>query len=240
MKSHHSLVFFFLTETRNACRRHVRSVGRIRFRRADENRKPSPGVVSARVKQVVEILARTYACGRRKEKGRPAEGLPRSSWSPREDSKGERRAPREPSRESRATEIRRVSSPFGNTLRDCESIVRNHPRSGLTWSYCDETSAVPAEGSRGSPETSILTLGIRRDPAHPWAKFCPFRWPGTKSRRYIDDFFLRAREGEREGEGQRRAGSRDAGSREGCGKKDAEESALAQFPIVAAWSANTN
>lgn len=65
-----------------------------------------------------------------------------------------------------------------------------------------------------------MTLGIRRDPAHPWAKFCPFRWPGTKSRRYIDDFFLRTREGEREGERgsveqevETREAAKDAGKR---------------------------
>lgn len=63
-----------------------------------------------------------------------------------------------------------------------------------------------------------MTLGIRRDPAHLWAKFCPFRWPGTKSRRYIDDFFLRTREEERKARGseqkvEMREAAKDAGKR---------------------------
>lgn len=225
----------------------------MRFRRVDPF--PSSGQKSKaitgrsiRARIVVEILARTYACGRRKEKGRLAEGLPHSSQSPREDSKGERRAPREPSpvpgpatlrARARTTEIRRVSSPFGNTLRDCESIVRSHPRSGLTWSYCDETSTVPPKEARGSPETSILTLGIRRDPAHLWAKFCPFRWPGTKSRRYIDDFFLRTRERVRKTRSSEQKVEMWEAAKD-ASKKDVEESALTQFPIVVTLSANAN
>lgn len=50
-------------------------------------------------------------------------------------------------------------------------------------------------------------------------------------------FSVRGRKRERRRAASR---SRDAGSREGCGKKDVEESALAQFPIVAAWSTNAN
>lgn len=139
----------------------------------------------------------------KKRKG--ARGGPPLLFFPREDSKGPSARPSRtlacPSPRAtlrsvalRATKIRRVSSSFGNTLHDCESIVRSHPRFGLTRERCDETFTVPPRRKQGSPETSILTLGIRRDPAHPWVKFCPFRWPGTKSRRYIDDFFLRTRE----------------------------------------------
>lgn len=89
-----------------------------------------------------------------------------------------------------------------------------------------------------------MTLGIRRDPAHPWAKFCPFRWPGTKSRRYIDDFFLRARasgrmrarERKRQGRGKAKGALQAAKERrkEEKGRKDeredAEESELRATP----------
>lgn len=87
-----------------------------------------------------------------------------------------------------------------------------------------------------------MTLGIRRDPAHPWAKFCPFRWPGTKSRRYIDDFFLRARASgrtrarEKETAGERRRARYKPRRREerkkkdGRTREDAEESELARNP----------
>lgn len=69
--------------------------------------------------------------------------------------------PRDPPRaRARATEIRRVSSPFGNTLRDCESIVRSHPRSGLTWSYCDETSSVPPKEAGGLRRLPFWLWGL--------------------------------------------------------------------------------
>lgn len=99
-----------------------------------------------------------------------------------------------------------------------------------------------------------MTLGIRRDPAHPWAKFCPFRWPGTKSRRYIDDFFLRG-EGEWENESERerdRAGERRRARYEAAKERRKEEKGRkdergrrrkrtrAQPPIVAERSANVD
>lgn len=84
-----------------------------------------------------------------------------------------------------------------------------------------------------------MTLGIRRDPAHLWAKFCPFRWPGTKSRRYIDDFFLRTRERVRKTRGSEQKVEMWEAAKD-ASKKDVEESALTRLPIVATLSANAN
>ena len=72
-----------------------------------------------------------------------------------------------------STEIRKMSSSFGNMLHGCTSIVLNHPRVRPSLVHDGQNFRQPVYRRRRSPETSILTLGIRRDSAHSQPKFWP-------------------------------------------------------------------
>jgi len=133
--------------------------------------------------------------------------------------------PRSPPRESRATEIRRVSSPFGNTLCDCESIVRSHPRSGLTWSYCDETSTVPSKEAGGLRRLPFWLWGLGVTPPIRGQSFVPFDGQERKAVAILmTSFSVRGRKRAKRGAASRK--SKDAGSREDEGKRTLKKARL--------------
>lgn len=61
--------------------------------------------------------------------------------------------------------------PFGNMLHGCTSIVPYHPRVRPSLVHEGQNFRQTVYRRRTSPETSILTLGIRRDSAHSQPKF---------------------------------------------------------------------